>query len=65
VTRYLTPRSLILSGFYNDDSYEPKSGFQNVMENYAHAHHFQAIGLGRFMHRPISLYVPPECVAHA
>jgi len=62
VTRYLSPRALILSGFYNDDAYEPASAFQNVMENYARAHRFDAVRMGSFMYRPIVLYVPEACV---
>jgi hypothetical protein len=60
-TRYLTPRSLILSGFYVDPWVEPKSPFEPVMDGYAASHGFQAIPVGPFIYKPIVLYVPPQC----
>jgi len=60
-SRYLTNRTLILSGLYSDKLIEPKSPFENVMDDYAASHDFQTIALGRFIYRPIYLYVPPAC----
>ena len=60
-TLYLTPRSLIMSGFYNDPSYEPRSDFEGVMNSYAAEHHFARLPLGRYMDRDIFLYTPAGC----
>jgi hypothetical protein len=60
-TRYLTPRSLILSGFYVDPGVEPKSPFEPVMDGYAASHGFEAIPVGPFIYKPIILYAPPQC----
>jgi hypothetical protein len=59
----LTPRSLILSGFYNDASYEPRNDFETVMNAYAAKHGFGRIALGTFMYKPVFLYAPPACGA--
>ncbi len=59
--RYLTSRSLILSGFYIDATVEPKSPFEKVMDDYAATHGFQTMALGSFIYRHIFLYVPAAC----
>jgi hypothetical protein len=61
VGRWLTPHSLILTGLYDDASYEPRSDFQNVMVAYATQHHFIRIALKPYMYRTIVLYVPAAC----
>ena len=60
-TRYLTPGSLILTGFYNDTSDEPRSDFESVMNDYAARNHFVRIPLGSFMNRMIFLNAPASC----
>jgi hypothetical protein len=61
VGRWLTPRSLILTGLYDDASYEPRSDFQAMMETYAARHHFIRIPLKPYMYRTIILYAPAAC----
>ena len=59
--RALTPRSLILSGFYVDSLTEPNSPFEPVIDGYASSHNFDPIALGNFIYRPIVLYIPRAC----
>jgi len=60
-SRYLTRRSLILSGYYADTLSEPRSPFEKVMDDYAVKEGFQSIALGTFIYRPVFLLVPPGC----
>ena len=61
LTRYLSPHTLILSGFYDDATYEPQSPFTKIMDDYAAANGFKPIELGKFMYKPLILYVPAAC----
>ena len=63
VRRYLAPDSLVLSGFYNDASYEPSSPFEKIVDEYTASHRFRAISVGRFMNKAITLYMPVLCRA--
>jgi hypothetical protein len=61
LTRYLSPNTLILSGFYDDASYEPQSPFVKIIDDYAAVNRFKAIELGKFMYKPLILYIPAAC----
>jgi hypothetical protein len=61
--RSLTPRSLILTGFYAADDYEPRSPFEAVMRDYAVGHGFTPVSVGPYVYKAITLYAPPGCAA--
>jgi hypothetical protein len=63
ITRYLSPTVLLLAGFYDDASYEPKSPFEKIISDYAAANQFSAITLGSYMYKRLVLYVPAGCRA--
>jgi len=55
VSRSLTPASLIMIG------YDPGTGFEATMREYASGRGFRAVGVGQFMGKEVVMEVPAGC----
>jgi len=55
VNRYLSARSVLMIG------YDPGTGFEGAMRDYAAANGFRSVGLGSFLGHGVTLEVPRGC----